>query len=59
MWTLQNMLLFNNNAYIKKQEISQKKTKCTPQETEKEQIESKISRKNKLLKIRVEINERD
>ena len=25
MWTLQNMLLFNNNAYIKKQEISQKK----------------------------------
>ena len=53
------MLLFNNNAYIKKQEISQKKTKCTPQETEKEQIESKISRKNKLLKIRVEINERD
>ena len=61
MWILHNMLLFNNNAYIRKQEISKKKNlNIHLKKLEKEeQIEYKISIKNKLLKIRSEINERD
>lgn len=48
------MPTLGNKKYLKK------KPKYTPQETwKREQIEYKISIKNKLLKIRLEINERD
>ena len=47
------------NAYIKKTETSQKNLNLHLKELEKEQMKPKVSRRNELTKIRVEINLRE